>query len=152
MKLLDIMTRDTILTDLQAKDKPAVLEELLASLSQTSAPPKEVLMQVLLEREMLGSTGIGDGIAIPHGKLDSLEDILLIFGKSRRGVSFDAMDNRPVHLFFVILTPGAATGLHLKILARISRLLREPSVKNRLRQASSPEMVLEAIAPMDEDF
>ncbi|MCW7752822.1 PTS sugar transporter subunit IIA [Desulfobotulus sp. H1] len=152
MKLLDVLTDQTILTDLQARDKITALSELLAPLCHANTPPREALIEVLLERERLGSTGIGNGIAIPHGKLEGIGDLILIFGKSRRGVSFDAMDNKPVHIFFVILTPAASTGLHLKVLARISRLLRDPAIRDALRRASSADMVRAAIAPMDEDF
>ncbi|MDY0163892.1 PTS sugar transporter subunit IIA [Desulfobotulus sp.] len=152
MKLLDVLTHETIITDLQARDKMAALEELVAPLARQKNLPKEELMRVLLERERLGSTGIGDGIAIPHGKLETLPHLALAFGKSRRGVSFDSLDNKPVHLFFVILTPLTETGLHLQVLARISRLLRNASLKEELRKAASPERVCELLSPMDEDF
>jgi PTS system nitrogen regulatory IIA component len=109
------------------------------------------LLKVLLERERLGSTGIGGGIGIPHGKVADLETPLLGFGISHQGVDFDAIDQQPVHLFFILLTPSNATGTHLGLLARISRLLKDEKVKNQLRLADSPQAVRSIIAANDTD-
>ncbi len=97
------------------------------------------------------STGIGGGVGIPHGKLAELEKPLLGFGVSHQGVDFDAIDQRPVHLFFILLTPSNATGIHLGLLARISRLLKDDTIKTRLQQADSPQAVRSIIAENDID-
>ena len=110
------------------------------------------MVKVLLERERLGSTGIGGGIGIPHGKLKNLESLLLGFGLSRQGVNFDSMDGRPTHIFFLLLTPEDSAGIHLKLLARISRLLKNDDFKGRLMQSQTSEDIVAAISEEDEDF
>lgn len=152
MKILELLPQEHILTDLQARNKMAALEELCSPICKTFHIPEETLLRVLLERERLGSTGIGEGVAIPHGKLDTLQHPALVFGKSRRGIPFDALDERPVHLFFMILTPTSEKGVHLQILARISKMLRQSDFKAELRRASDPKSIREIIAPLDENF
>ena len=105
-----------------------------------------------MERERLCSTGIGGGIGIPHGKLKNLASLVLGFGLSRRGVDFDSLDGRPAHLFFLMLTPEDSAGLHLKLLARLSRLLKNDEFKSQLMRAKSPEEILEIIQEKDEAF
>ena len=105
-----------------------------------------------MERERLGSTGIGGGIGIPHGKLKALDQLVLGFGLSRRGADFESMDNRPTYIFFLLLTPESSAGLHLKLLARISRLLKNEDFKSQLMQASRPEEIIDIIREKDDDF
>lgn len=152
MKILDVLSKETICVDLKATDKKGVLDELVAPVATVAGASHEELVKVLMERERLGSTGIGGGIGIPHGKLKALESLVLGFGLSRRGVDFESMDGRPTHIFFLLLTPENSAGLHLKLLARISRLLKNDVFKNQLMQASSAEEVIEAILEKDEDF
>lgn len=152
MKILDVLRKETILTDLKSKDKKGVIEELVASISQVTGKNSNELVQVLLERERLGSTGIGGGIGIPHGKLANLESLIMGFGLSRKGVDFESMDGRPTHLFFLIITPENSTGLHLKLLARISRILKNDSFKKKLMKASGSNDVYSIIEEVDEDF
>ena len=152
MKILDILRKETILTDLKAKDKKGVIEELVASVSQVTGINSRELVQVLLERERLGSTGIGGGIGIPHGKLANLESLIMGFGLSHKGVDFESMDGRPTHLFFLLITPENSTGLHLKFLARISRILKNDSFKKKLMKAASSNEVYSIIGEVDEDF
>ena len=152
MKILDVLRKETILTDLKSKDKKGVIEELVASISQVTGKNSNELVQVLLERERLGSTGIGGGIGIPHGKLANLESLIMGFGLSRKGVEFESMDGRPTHLFFLIITPENSTGLHLKLLARISRILKNDSFKKKLMKASGSDDVYSIIEEVDEDF
>ncbi len=99
MKILDVLRKETIITDLKSQNKKGVIEELAASVSQITGTSSRELVQVLLERERLGSTGIGGGIGIPHGKLANLESLIMGFGLSRIGVDFESMDGRPTHLF-----------------------------------------------------
>lgn len=136
MQLADFLEQELIVDALQAEEKPAVLQELLVPLvkrfpeiDQTKA------YEVLMEREKLGSTGIGEGIAIPHGKLDSLEKIVLVVGRSQQGVDFDALDHQPCHIFFLVLAPEAVAGLHLRILAHISRILKDPAFRRAFMEA-----------------
>jgi PTS system nitrogen regulatory IIA component len=107
------------------------------------------LLKALLEREKLGSTGIGNGIAIPHGKLAGLSDIILVFARSTAGVPFEAIDGKPIHLIFLLVAPANSTGGHLKALARLSRLLKNDSFRKTLLTAATAQDILRAIA--DED-
>jgi nitrogen PTS system EIIA component len=152
MKILDVLSLDAVNIDLKAKDKKGVLDELAAPMAKLSGASHEDLVRVLIERERLGSTGIGGGIGIPHGKLETIHTLLLGFGLSRRGVDFESMDGRPTHLFFLLLTPESSAGLHLKLLARISRLLKNDDFKIQLMQATTAEDVLTVIRENDEEF
>jgi PTS system nitrogen regulatory IIA component len=153
MKIIDLLDPKCILPDLQANTKKGVLEELAAPLVSGQ---KEVNLQsvvdVLLERERLGSTGIGDNIAIPHGKLPQLSQMLLAFGRSVKGVDFDSMDGKASHLFFLLLAPVNASGLHLKALAKISRMLMSQPFRDSLMMSGGPDEILGLIAEKDAEF
>jgi PTS system nitrogen regulatory IIA component len=105
-----------------------------------------------MERERLGSTGIGGGIGIPHGKIKDLESLVLGFGLSRKGIDFESIDGEPTHIFFVLITPEDSTGLHLKLLARISRILKNDHFKERLLNATDRDEIFEIIKEEDEEF
>jgi len=152
MKILEVLQKEAILDDLVSTDKKGILEELVAPVAKVANVSEDGLVKVLLERERLGSTGIGGGVGIPHGKLKNLENIVLGFGLSRNGVDFESMDGKPTHVFFLLVTPENSTGLHLKMLARISRLLKDESFKERLISASSQEEILSIIQEEDEEF
>jgi PTS system nitrogen regulatory IIA component len=152
MKILDVLVKEAILVDLKAKDKIGILNELVAPAAHITGIDHNEMVRVLMERERLGSTGIGGGIGIPHGKLKRLDRLILGFGLSRKGVDFESMDNRPTHLFFLLITPENATDMHLKLLARVSRLLKKESIKDKLMKAKSAEEVIATIAGDDEDF
>ncbi len=153
MKLLEILPRKSIIPDLKGRTKKQVLEELIdALLREKPELDRERLMAVLLERERLGSTGIGDGIAIPHGKLKDLNQLILAFGKSTAGVDFESMDGKPVHLFFLLVAPENCTGIHLRALARIARLLKNAPVRKRLASVSTQDEIYAVIQQEDDDF
>ncbi|MBS3810040.1 MAG: PTS sugar transporter subunit IIA [Desulfobacterales bacterium] len=152
MKILDYMDRKAILTDLASADKKGVIDELAEPIAELSQLDHREIVRVLIERERLGSTGIGGGIAIPHGKISGLESLVLGFGLSGKGVNFEALDSKPTHIFFLLLSPDNSTGLHLRILARISKLLKEESFKAKLLGAKNPDDVIETIREVDEDF
>lgn len=152
MRLLDSLRKTSILADVDSHDKKGVLALFADTLADVSGRSREELLQVLLERERLGSTGIGGGVAIPHGKLKTIDKLLLAFGRSRKGVDFDAMDGRPTHLFFVLITPEGSTGTHLKMLARISRLLKDNSFKERLMSAETRDDLYQIIQSEDAEF
>src|SRR5690242_21149739 len=120
MKITDFLTPEMVVPELKALSKPEVLKELAARLSAAHPEiPSEELTAVLAERERLGSTAIGDGIAIPHGKLPSVSKILGTFGRHAKGVDFESLDGEPTHLFFMLVAPEDSTSLHLKALARV---------------------------------
>ncbi len=152
MKILDVLEKEAILVDLQAKDKIGILNELVSPAARITGIDHNDMVRVLMERERLGSTGIGGGIGIPHGKLKQLDKLVLGFGLSRQGVDFESMDGRPTHLFFLLITPENATDLHLKLLARVSRLLKKESIREKLMNAKSAEEVIATIAEDDEEF
>ena len=152
MKILDVLPKDAILADLKAQDKKGILEELVEPISLLKEVNREELVRVLMERERLGSTGIGSGIGIPHGKLKDLDGLVLGFGLSRKGVDFESMDSRPTHIFFLLVTPENSTGLHLKLLARISKLLKHDPFRERLMKAADREEIYAIIKEEDADF
>jgi nitrogen PTS system EIIA component len=153
MKILNILPKKAIIPDLKGRTKKQVLDELIDALLQEKPElDRERLMAVLLERERLGSTGIGDGIAIPHGKLKDLDQLILSFGKSALGVDFESMDGKPVHLFFLLVAPENCTGIHLRALARIARLLKNAPVRRRLTSVSTQDEIYAVIQQEDEDF
>lgn len=152
MKILDILKKEAIIAELKSVDKKGILEELVAPVAIMSGIGAEELVRVLMERERLGSTGIGGGIGIPHGKLKDLDTMFLGFGLSPKGVDFDSMDGRPTHVFFLLVTPENSTGLHLKLLARISRILKNDLFKEKLMSAADQDAIHAAIAEVDEDF
>lgn len=145
MKMLDFLKKDAILSDLQAQDKKGVIEELVMPLVKTAGVKYEELVKILMERERLGSTGIGGGIGIPHGKLKSLKSLMLNFGRSRKGVDFESIDGRPTHIFFLLITPENSIDIHLKLLAHISRILKNDLFKERLLKAENCEEILNII-------
>ena len=153
MKILDILDKECIIPELRSRTKKEVLEELTGALLNCKANlDKEALVEVLLERERLGSTGIGDGIAIPHGKVQDLDELVLSFGRSTKGIEFDSMDGRPTHLFFLLIAPENSAGIHLRALAKISRLLKSSHFRQRLLEAGNEEELFEVIKEEDKEF
>ncbi|MGC9966030.1 MAG: PTS sugar transporter subunit IIA [Syntrophobacteraceae bacterium] len=153
MKILDLLSMDSIVPELKGRTKKQVLEELIDAVKQNKpAIDRDRLMKVLLERERLGSTGIGDGIAIPHGKLRDIDDLVLSFGRSSEGIDFESMDGKPVHLFFLLVAPETCAGIHLRALAKIARLLKNGTVRKRLSKVDSREDIFSIIQQEDEDF
>src|SRR2546430_13092811 len=129
MRIAEFLREDLVFPDLAASDKGGVLGELSAGLARAYpglSPGK--LTETLLEREKLGSTGIGEGVAIPHGKLPGIQGLIAAFARSQGGVDFASIDGKPTQLFFVLFAPENSAGLHLKALARISRLFNQPRV------------------------
>jgi PTS system nitrogen regulatory IIA component len=151
MKIIDLLLKEAILSDLKANDKKGVLEELVTPVARIADIKHDYLVKVLMERERLGSTGIGEGIGIPHGKVKGLESLVLGFGLSKKGVDFDSMDGQPAHIFFLLLTPENSTGLHLKLLARISRILKNDPFKQRLLHATNRDEIYSIIEEEEEE-
>ena len=153
MRLSEIFKPQFVIPDLKAHDKKGVLEELLEIITgQERSLNKGTLLQVLLERERLGGTGIGDGVALPHGKLRGLDNLLLSFGRSIEGLDFDSIDEQPAYLFFLLLAPENSAGMHLKSLAKISRMLKDGNLRQQLMRAKSREEIYKIIIDKDEEF
>ncbi len=152
MKMMELLREDFILEDLKAAGKREVLAELSGVFARGKARfDLQEMLHVLLEREKLGSTGIGDGIAIPHGKLAGLEEIMLAFGRSREGIDFDTMDGKPAHLFFLLIAPEESAGQHLKVLAKISRMLKDADFRKRLLEAKGREELCTVLSEKDDE-
>ena len=153
MKIMDILKKEFILEELKAKTKREVLVELATIFTRGKIKfDPEAMLRVLMEREKLGSTGIGDGIAIPHGKLAGLEEMVIAFGRSREGVDFEAMDGKPAHLFFLLMAPEDSAGQHLKALAKISRMLKDATFRKYLLAAKTHDNLYQALVEKDDEY
>jgi nitrogen PTS system EIIA component len=151
MKLVDILSSDTVTLDLKAQGKKEALEELcrLLSAGKRLSDP-DTLLKTLVDREALGSTGIGQGVAIPHGKSAAVSGQVAALALSKKGVEFDSLDGEPVHILFLLVAPPDAAGMHLKALAKVSRLLKDKFFRQALRDAPSVEEALRIIREEDD--
>ncbi len=150
MKIDEILDSNAILAEIKANNKKIVIEELADFLNQKNlVSDKAEVVRVLLEREELGSTGIGENVAIPHAKMKGLDKIVAAFGISKKGIDFDSLDRKPVNFVFLLITPEKATGNHLKALARISRLLKNPEFRSDLLKAPNEEAIYKTILNED---
>ena len=147
MSLLDILSVKSTLVGLKGHSKDKIIEELVDCLEVGDAiSDRDKVLQAVLEREKIMSTGIGDGIAIPHGKSDAVSQLSAALGIHKRGVDFDALDGEPAFVFFLLVSPANVSGPHIKALARISRMLKNDSFKKRLIEADSSDAILGIIA------
>lgn len=151
MKIVDYLSENDVLSRLHASSREGVIKEMVDHLKQSGKiDDPEKLVNILLDREMLGSTGIGHGVAIPHGRLSGLDEILLVFGRSPEGVDFDAHDGEPVNLFFLLVAPEDSAGLHLKTLARISRIVKNPECRKTLLGTDDRDKLFNTIEEEDQ--
>lgn len=153
MKIGDFLREKAISVSLKAIDKPGVIREmvqLLVKAGEVKPQDTDRFVEILLAREALGSTGIGQGVGIPHGKSNCVSQLVGAFGISPRGVNFDALDGEPVYIFFLLVAPEDAAGPHLKALARISRLLKDKFFRDSLREAKEERTVLRIIQQEDQ--
>jgi len=147
MQIKDFVNKKAIKLDLQSTEKEDALKELVDVLAEVqNIGDKKAIVQTLVERENLGSTGIGQGIAIPHGKTDKVDDLVAVLGISQKGVDFEALDGEPVYIFFLLVAPKDSPGPHLKALAQISRLLRDSYVCDLLKRCQSAEEAYDIIS------
>jgi nitrogen PTS system EIIA component len=152
MKIGEILKPECVIEDLKADCKHDALVELAARIGKKElGGDPQAIVKVLLDREKLGSTGIGDGIAIPHGKIKGLDGMVITFGRSKKGIDFEALDNRPAHLFFLLLAPETSAGKHLKALAKISRMLKDKAFRKKLMDAKSGTDLYRMIMDQDDD-
>ena len=153
MKISEILTKKNIIKDLKSFDKESVLEELSNFLKDRGEiPNKENLLLSLLEREKLGSTGIGENVAIPHAKISDINKIITVFARSQIGVEFESLDQKPVNFIYLILAPENSTGQHLKALARISRLFKNPSLRESVLRANEIDQIYSILVDEDSKF
>ena len=150
MKIMDILVKDALILNLGVRSKRDVLAEMAAALAKVE-PQIEAdrLLEVLLEREELQSTGIGEGVAIPHGKMAGLDRLVASFARSPEGVDFESIDGQPTHHFFLLVVPEHSGGQYLKALARISRFFRDAAFRRNLTEGESLEDVIGAIGEED---
>jgi len=153
MKIIDLIGRDKILPDLQSTSKNKIIKELAAYMAKCFPSVEESkLAKVLIEREGLASTAIGEGVAIPHGKLPTVDSIIACIGRAKNGVDFESMDGGKTFLFFVLVAPENSTGAHLKALARISRVFKDADFRKRLLAAEGAENMFTVIAEEDAKY
>ena len=149
MRIQDFLKPQAVLADLTGRSAAEVLAELCRPVAQAHGLDAARLVQVLLEREKLGSTGVGDGVAIPHGKLPGLPALVATFGRSTQGVEFRAADGKPARLFFALFAPENSAGAHLKALSRVSRIFRLPAFREAILAAPSAEEIHRLILAED---
>ncbi|MDR1942430.1 MAG: PTS sugar transporter subunit IIA [Endomicrobium sp.] len=150
MKIMDFLSPDAITVDLKSADKKSAIVELVEILKSVKKVKKtDEIIDVILEREKLGSTGIGQGVAIPHGKTDALQEQIGVLGISRKGIEFNSLDGEPVHIVFLLVGPVEVAGQHLKALSRISRLFKDKFLRQAIRDASTKEEVIKIIQQED---
>jgi nitrogen PTS system EIIA component len=153
MRLSEILDPKNIIPDLKAREKKKALEELAETITNTRPSlDKNALVKVLLERERLGSTGIGDGVAIPHGKFHGIAEPVISFGRSLKGLDFESMDGQPVYLFFLLVAPENSASVHLKALARIAKLLKNSAFRKTLMEIPTRQELYKTIIQNDEEF
>jgi PTS system nitrogen regulatory IIA component len=145
MELAEILNAESIIPHLRASSKKQALEELSHRASEMTGISERAIFDVLVERERLGTTGVGNGIAIPHGKLGDVKSLCGMFARLDTPIDFDSIDDKPVDLIFVLLAPESAGAEHLKALAWVSRMLRDKSVCDRLRRTDDRSEILEVI-------
>src|SRR5262245_40087638 len=146
MPLVDLVAPNAIIPALKVVGKKQVLQELAAKAAELTGQSDRAILEILLQREKLGSTGVGHGVAIPHGKLPKLGKVFGLFARLERPVDFEALDGQPVDLVFLLLAPEGAGADHLKALARVARLLRDPDVAMKLRSSRDAEAIYAVLA------
>ncbi len=150
MRITDFLTADRIIPDLKGSDKDTILSEMghmLASHSQSVDPEK--VMEMVLAREKVGSTAVGDGVAIPHGRMPGMKQVVAVFARSTQGVDFRAPDGGLTHLFFFLIAPEESPTDHLECLARISRLLKDAGLRSKLMAGKTKEEIFSALQEED---
>lgn len=141
MPLTDLVAPTAVLAALKAANKKQAIQELSAKAAELTGENERAILEILLQREKLGSTAVGNGVAIPHGKLPKLGKLFGLFARLDTPIDFEALDGQPVDLVFLLLAPEGAGADHLKALARVARLLRDPAIAKKLRDSRSPDAI-----------
>ncbi len=151
MKIAEILQEQCVVADIRGKTKREIITELVEALAKARlVKDVEPVVNVVMDREKLGSTGIGNGVAVPHGKLKNINNIMCAFGRSQNGVDFDAVDRAPVHIFFLVLAPEDSASLHLKVLSRITKILRDQSLRKKIIKLTNVRELYTSILEEDE--
>lgn len=150
LEINDVLKKESVIPNLYSKTKSEVIRELSDKVA-TIYPNfnRDNLISVLLEREKLCSTAVDEGVAIPHGKMSGISSIIVAFGRSIEGIDFESLDGNPTHLFILLIAPENSSGVHLKILARISRIFKNPDFRSRITKAGSQDEIYELILQED---
>jgi PTS system nitrogen regulatory IIA component len=146
MATTDLVSPNAIIPAMKVNGKKQALQEIAAKAASLTGQNEKAILEILLQREKLGSTGVGNGVAIPHGKLPKLGNVFGLFARLERPVDFEALDGQPVDLIFLLLAPEGAGADHLKALARVARLLRDPEVARKLRASNGAEALYAVLA------
>ena len=152
MNILDFLKKEAIITKLTSLNKKETLEEMAAPAAEALKIDNEILVRALMEREQLGSTGYDNGVGLPHAKLKNIKDTVLSFGVSKKGVDFDSLDGGPTHIFFLLITPENSAGIHLRLLAKISKILKNEDFRKEVMKAENSEDILLIIKKADENY
>ena len=146
MATTDLVSPNAIIPAMKVNGKKQALQEIAAKAAELTGQNEKSILEILLQREKLGSTGVGNGVAIPHGKLPKLGNVFGLFARLERPVDFEALDGQPVDLIFLLLAPEGAGADHLKALARVARLLRDPETARKLRASNGAEAIYAVLA------
>ena len=153
MKISDILKKEHVIKELNSCDKKNVFDELSSFLEdEGEITSKENLLTALIEREKLGSTGIGENVAIPHAKISEIDKIITVFGRSKNGVEFESLDQKPVNFIFLVIAPENSTSQHLKALARISRLFKNASLRESVLRTNEADQIYSILVDEDSKF
>ena len=153
MKIDEILKKESVIADLVGTNKLEVIKEMTACLKQNNTiKDDQALFATLMEREKLGSTGIGENVAIPHGKSDELTQIIIAFARSLSGIDFESLDQKPVHFVCMVIAPAHSTGQHLKALARISRLFKNQTLREGILKAEDSNAIYSILLEEDSKF
>ena len=153
MKIDEILKKESVIADLVGKNKIAVIKEMTKCLKKNNIIKNDqALFETLIEREKLGSTGIGENVAIPHGKSDELTQIITVFARSLNGVDFESLDQKPVHFVCMVIAPAHSTGQHLKVLARIARLFKNQGLREGVLKSENSDAIYSILLEEDSKF
>ena len=153
MKIEEILKKESVIADLLADNKIDVIKEMIYRLKENNfIKNEEALFNTLMEREKLGSTGIGENVAIPHGKSNEVTQIITVLARSKKGIEFESLDQKPVHFIWMVIAPANSTGQHLKALARISRLFKNQGLREGILQAENLDFIYSIITNEDSKF
>jgi PTS system nitrogen regulatory IIA component len=153
MKIEEILKKESVIADLLGDSKVKVIKEMTQCLKKNNfIKNDQALFETLMEREKLGSTGIGENVAIPHGKSDEVTQIITVLARSKKGVEFESLDQKPVHFVCMVIAPAHSTGQHLKVLARVSRIFKNQGIREEILEAENSDTIYSILMNEDSKF